>query len=85
MASSLSQPGYQLLHRSAAAILEAKRFNARTAVMLVHSFCAANTGSADFKALVNLFDPRLSVNSDKLAAVATVDKLTLYLGWASAK
>jgi Domain of unknown function (DUF6946) len=30
---------YQLLHRTASAVIEARRFNAQHAVMLVHSFC----------------------------------------------
>jgi hypothetical protein len=36
--ADLSNIYYQLLHRTASAIIEAKRFHASTAVMLVHSF-----------------------------------------------
>lgn len=39
---------YQLVHRTASAILEAKRFHAYKAVMLVHSFSAHQGGFADF-------------------------------------
>jgi hypothetical protein len=33
---------YQLLHRGGSAVIEAKRFNATNALMLVHSFSPAN-------------------------------------------
>lgn len=39
---------YQLLHRTASALLEARRYRAKNAVMLVHSFCPQSTGLDDF-------------------------------------
>lgn len=41
---------YQLLHRTAAAILEAQRFGAARAAMVVQSFCPERTGLSDFRA-----------------------------------
>jgi hypothetical protein len=41
---------YQLFHRSASAVMEAKRIGARTAVMLVQNFRSETTGWADFEA-----------------------------------
>ena len=40
---------YQLLHRTASAIIEAERFNANHALMLVHSFSLANEWYGDFE------------------------------------
>ncbi len=39
---------YQLLHRTAVALIEARRFNASEAVMLVHSFSGVDAGFDDF-------------------------------------
>ena len=44
---------YQLIHRTAAAIFEAKRFHSRTAVMMVHSFDPADAGFADYRLFAN--------------------------------
>jgi hypothetical protein len=49
---------YQLLHRTAAAVLEARRFGARIAVMLVHAFGPAQPNRADYDEFVRLFRPR---------------------------
>jgi hypothetical protein len=41
---------YQFLHRTASAVLEARRYRARRAVMLVQSFCPNRSGFADYAA-----------------------------------
>jgi hypothetical protein len=41
---------YQLIHRTAAAIIEAERFGAVAAVMLVHSFSPEHAGLSDYVA-----------------------------------
>jgi hypothetical protein len=46
---AVSDLRYQLLHRTVAAIMEAKRYRTDRAAMLVHSFCRADSGLADFK------------------------------------
>jgi hypothetical protein len=43
---------YQLFHRSASALLEAERYNASIALMLVHSFSAERAGFADYAAFL---------------------------------
>ncbi|MBF0418110.1 MAG: hypothetical protein HQL86_07680, partial [Magnetococcales bacterium] len=59
----LSQPlpgeiRYQLLHRTASAVIEARRFNAPHSVMLVHSFSNGHERFEDFEKFVNLFGLR---------------------------
>ena len=46
---------YQLLHRIASAIIEAHRFNAAHAVMLVHSFSQGDMWFDDYNRFVGLF------------------------------
>ena len=45
---------YQLLHRTASAIIEARRFHAKYAVMPVHSFSDEHAGFDDFATFVKL-------------------------------
>lgn len=45
---------YQLLHRTVAALIEAERFCAKHAVMLVHSFDPGDSGFGDYQAFVKL-------------------------------
>ncbi|MHA1811878.1 MAG: DUF6946 family protein [Candidatus Thorarchaeota archaeon] len=53
---------YQLLHRTASALIEAGRFGAATAAMLVHSFSEANDGFDDFCDFAHVMgvDPHLN-------------------------
>ena len=46
---------YQLLHRTASALIEAERFGASTAVMMVHSFSQKDEHLEDYQAFVELF------------------------------
>jgi len=46
---------YQLLHRTASALIEAKKFNAPNALMLVHSFSYENEGIEDYQQFLALF------------------------------
>lgn len=68
---------YQLLHRTASAIIERERFSARTAVMLVHSWAPDLEGFADYKAFVRALGGSPEV--DSVTGVTAVD--SLYLGW----
>ncbi|MGZ6564589.1 MAG: DUF6946 family protein [Solirubrobacteraceae bacterium] len=52
--SELDDVPYQLLHRAAAAIIEAKNLNAGDAVLLVHSFSGSKAHLADYQTLVRL-------------------------------
>ncbi len=49
---------YQLLHRTAAPILEARRLKARYAAMVVHSFSAADAWIEDYRGLAMLLGVR---------------------------
>ena len=53
---------YQLLHRTASSIIEAKRFTAHHAMMLVHSFDQADEGFDDYTAFVSEFGTQAVVN-----------------------
>lgn len=77
---------YQLLHRTCAAILEAKRFRARYATMLVHSFSgigAAEPASfsdfSQFGSALGFSDVALDVPSGR----RDIGGVSLRLGWVS--
>lgn len=70
---------YQLLHRAASALIEAERFHAVAAVMLVHSFSGKRTGWTDFKAFASLFGGTVSVGA--LTRLAQPEDIPLYVVW----
>ncbi len=70
---------YQLLHRAASAVIEAKRFGIGHAVMLVHSFSEKSLWFDDFNAFVNLFG--LSASPDKLLSTTLGDGLPIHFAW----
>lgn len=70
---------YQLLHRTASAVIEAKRFNASDAIMLVHSFSKDCEWFEDYVAFLKLYNKCADVGD--LVTVCTVDGVKLSLGW----
>ncbi|MBF0096949.1 MAG: hypothetical protein HQM04_00605 [Magnetococcales bacterium] len=79
---SQSLPGnirYQLLHRTASAILEAQRFQASHAVMLVHSFSEHREGFEDFVRFAKLFG--LNAQTDTVCGSVRLGNVQLHLGW----
>jgi len=74
---------YQLLHRTASAIIEGKRFKAENALMLVHSFGHKrgedNEGFADYCRFLELFGVRGKIDSLKFAK--NLDGIDLFFGW----
>ena len=72
--------GYQLLHRTASAVLEARRFGARHAVMLVHSFSQELMHFDDYASFVGLYGQKAEAN--RLVEAKQLGGITLYLGWA---
>jgi hypothetical protein len=70
---------YQFLHRTASAIIEAQRFGARHAVMLVHSFSEQQTGFEDYAAFAELL--RLKAEPGRLHTVATREEPRCHIGW----
>ena len=70
---------YQLLHRTASAVIEAERFGARHAVMLVHSFSKENLWFNDLAAFASLF--RINAEIGKLASSTARNGMPLHIGW----
>jgi hypothetical protein len=72
---------YQLLHRTASAIIEAERFNANHALMIVHSFSPQSRWFEDFAAFADLFGLGAEVNT--LVSAEAGSGLPLHLAWVS--
>jgi hypothetical protein len=70
---------YQLIHRTASALLEADRFCAPDALMLVHSFSQTHAWFEDYAAFVGLYGQKAEV--DTLVYAGEVGGKGLYLGW----
>lgn len=70
---------YQLLHRTVSALLEAERFSAPTALVLVHSFSQENEWFEDYTHFVNLFTK--DVKPDSISYAGRRYGKKLYLGW----
>lgn len=70
---------YQLLHRAASALIEARRFAARHAVMLVHSFSPRQQWFDDFRAFAELFGIEPSIG--EVATAGHRSGVLLHLGW----
>ena len=75
----LSNIRYQLLHRTVSAILEAKRFNATHALMLVHSFSQKDEWFENFALFASLFGVEAKVN--RIHSAGKIGDIQLYLGW----
>ena len=76
---------YQLLHRTASAVLEAHRFSAPTAAMIVHSFRRASEpgedGFDDYQSFLRLFG--VSATRNQLVFLRETQGVNLYCGWAT--
>ena len=75
---------YQLLHRTAAAILEAQRFAACHALMLVHSFSAKDAWLNDYHAFAERMGAR-DAEADVIVVVGERGGVPLYLSWVRAE
>ena len=71
---------YQLLHRTAAAVIEAERFSASAAVMVVHSFSLERRWLADYQRLAGLLGVVGEVGI--IEQVRPSDRRPLVIGWA---
>lgn len=76
-----AQTRYQLIHRTAAAIIEARRFKTDRAAMIIQSFAADHRWHADFAQFAGLFG--LDVPPGTAATVVLPSGLPLTLGWAT--
>jgi len=72
---------YQLFHRTASALIEAKRFFATGAAVVVHSFSATQDSFADFQRFVSLMGGHVD-RPGELVAVAPRERIDLFFGWA---
>ena len=74
---------YQLLHRTASAVIEAERFNAENALTLVHSFGdsrpEANDSFGDYCRFVSLFGKQAEM--DSLNHVTDLRGVSLHVAW----
>jgi hypothetical protein len=70
---------YRLLHCTASALIEARRFIATNAVMFVQSFSETYAGSDDFVAFAKLYG--MTPEPNRLHFIGHVDKIRLFLGW----
>lgn len=70
---------YQLLHRAASALIEARRFNAPNAVMLVHSFSQTNEWFDDYCQFLDLYGVKGEPNS--LVFAKSINDINLYFAW----
>jgi hypothetical protein len=70
---------YQLIHRTASALIEAKMFNAGSAVMLIHSFSESNRWFNDYEAFLSLFGVKAVLG--KLHFLKRAHGVDLYSGW----
>jgi len=70
---------YQLLYRTASALIEAKSYNARNAIMLVHSFSQKNKWFGDYAQFLSMYGIDAHVN--EIHNVGELGGINLYLGW----
>ncbi len=70
---------YQLFHRTVSALLEAKKFCTKNALMLVHSFSQTYEHYDDYKEFLALFN--LSAEKDKLIGPVNIRGINLYFAW----
>lgn len=71
---------YQLLHRTASAVIEAQRFKTDAASMLVHSFSPTRMWFDAFVKFVGLYGR--GVEAGELVEVTLPSGMPLFLGWA---
>ncbi|HPH97714.1 MAG TPA: hypothetical protein PKW33_15885 [Anaerolineaceae bacterium] len=70
---------YQLLHRAASAMIEAKRFNARYAMMIIHSFSPEHRWLEDYQAFLGLYEKNGKEND--LVRLFSRDGIDFFAGW----
>lgn len=70
---------YQLLHRTASAVIEAERFLASHAMVIIHSFSPTNEWFEDFAKFVSLFGATPKVNS--IVSTKLSNEMLLHFAW----
>ncbi len=72
---------YQLFHRTASALLEAKRIKATKALVLIQSFQQDPKGYEDFKQFLNLLSNTTQISKGKLIGPISINGTELYFAW----
>jgi hypothetical protein len=74
---------YQLLHRTASAVIEAERFNATQAMIIVHAFGDDRGGFADFESFAQTLgvEPRRG----HISRASTTSVVPLWIGGSDGK
>lgn len=75
----LEEIRYQLLHRLASAIIEAERFNAEYAVMVVQSFSQADEWFDDYERFLIQFDVKAQIGI--LYSLGVLSGVHVFSGW----
>lgn len=70
---------YQLMHRAASAVIEAERFGASSAVMLIHTFSSKDRWFEEYCRFAGLFG--IEARIGLLAETKARKGMPLYLGW----
>jgi hypothetical protein len=73
---------YQLFHRTAAVILEARRFRCDMAILIVQSFCPRSTGLDDATQFFDVIGLS-GLAAGKLIGPCRFGEIELWVGWAS--
>lgn len=71
---------YQFLHRTASAILEARRYRSRDAVMLVQSFCPSRSGLADYERFFAAVGME-GIGAGRISEAKDAGGVALRVGW----
>jgi len=80
--ASIDEIRYQLLHRTASALIVAAQFMAISALMLVHSFSQKDAGFDDYARFLELFGLRKSsVSVNSVVHAKNIKGIDLYFGW----
>jgi len=75
---------YQLLHRAASAVYEAKRYRTDLAGILVHNFSGDEAGFSDFCKFLQALGAKQS-NAGTLSGPFVCEGVSLYAGWVNDK
>ena len=81
--TSVLNKSYQLIHRTASAVIEAENIHAKNALVLVHSFSVKEKGYDAFAEFVKLFD--ITPSKNKVVGPYVLNKTNLYFGWVSTR
>ena len=70
---------YQLIHRTASAVITAKQYHCKSAVVLIHSFSSKNTSYMDFSKFLLLYG--LSSSENTLIGSVNLSGIDTYWAW----